>query len=237
MNGMTLILAMLLSSTVASPAHDDTRPMRITNERGTAVIFTPPSTESVAAIDGYIASRHRLLDRLALQSPGEHLAAQISFSKHLAAEELLAEMNGAGVTIRSLDFGWDGQSGGFALRKGERLEDELARLTQYHGDFIAQMEESRQLIEDETRRENHRPEDQVRYQRHIEHVDNLGSAYRARGVLFIGAKVEGSARSLLTLRNHAKYIRLVDPLWDELSDASGVSDVRKIAVPLGPDVE
>lgn len=232
MNAINLMLAALLASP-AVPAEAVEHPLRVTNERGTAVIFVAPSTGP----DKYIADRHLLLDRLAARSPDATLEAQLSFSRHLTSSDLLKELDDSGVTVRTLNFGWDGQSGGFDLREGENLQAALARLHRYHGEFINQMKDSRKLIETETERNGHRPEDKERYERHVEHVGELATSYDAYGVLFTGARVSATASRLRAFRDYAASVRLVDPLWDELSDASGIPDVRKIAIPLPPDAE
>lgn len=230
MIGLELILAGLLTTASLAPADVETRPTRITNTRGVAIIFTPPRDN----IEAYISSRHAVLNRLAAEFPSQRFEAQLSFTAHLTGEQLLRELRKSSTTIVSLDFGWNGQNGGFDLRDGESLVNGLERLHHQHSQFITQMEESNALIDDETQRDGHRPEDKERFQRHIEHVKALSTAFRKHGVLFIGATARATPANLQILRDRSEYVRLVDPLWDELSDMPGATKVHKISIPLEP---
>lgn len=180
-------------------------PTHFTNQRGAAVLFAPPE----GMTEAYIQNRHMLLERLANEYPDQTFEAQVSVTQLLPVSELPELVDGMNITFLSLEHGGE-HSGQLQFREGESLQEGLSRLQRYYDELLALLGES-DTIRPSTVTRSEAPDQP----------------------LLIGARVIARPRDLIALRKQ-KGIRLVDPLWDELSDASGI-EVVKIARPLDPE--
>ncbi len=225
-----LIATFLIGAALAAePSALNASPSKITNPRGTAILFTPPKGQ----VEAYIKNRHALIGHLSREYPRQRFEAQVSFWRYLPAFQLPQLLEEMEVRVISLDFGWDGQGGGFAVEGNEPLEESLETLHRYHGEFLGHLHETVSLIEEETSRPDKRPGDEQRLAEHLDHIHSLSAAYQEHGVLLVGMKVTGRPEDLVALINK-EPVRLVDPLWDEFSDASG-AEVKKLSAPIPPE--
>lgn len=223
MVGLKLLLAGFL--VVAIPEISPrTEPVRVTNDRGTTVVFSAPENGT----NEYISRRHEVLDHLALEDPARIMKAQLSFSTYVTANDLLDTLSDTDISPLFLNIGRAGQAGGFELREGEGLAAGLARLNASHAAFLETVQEGETSAEATTGRVD------ARRKKHEAHVKTLSWKYEKRGVLFVGALVTGPLISLQGLRDQSPIIRLVDPYWDDLSDTSGLTETRKVSAPIVP---
>lgn len=203
-------------------------PRRIENQRGVFYVFTPPEPEKTAE---YIASRHKLLDQLFFQEPGKKYEAQISFSRYLNESDVLVLSRRHSFKITTLNFGWEGQTGGHSLERNEGLDSAFNKVRVHYDGLLSDLEESISR----KRTTALTPEDKRRLEALSEHADKLRASYQGRGAQYFGAKVYGPIETLKFSKDGDSTIRLMDVLWTQESDASGTSGIRKLSAPIVPE--
>ena len=211
--------------------------IKITDNRAKMFFFPSSSLKSVT--ENYIRKRHKLIEKLAYETPHKKLNAQISFQGYLSSGQLVELVKDNHLKPVSLNIGWKENGGGYDLKNHESIESAVEMAAIHHQQFIAEIQADANRQVAGLRQQGMNDPDihaELEFQKN---ADGLAAIFHKNGMLFYGMRVAGTASTLHSILNNKNTVRLVDPLWGGAVEAeiSKVYPTMKIAIPLVPEQE